>query len=41
MELSTSDRLEKHKQKAHSGNLSKSEIKRNHWGRTKPKKEKN
>jgi len=40
-ELSTSERLEKHKQKAHSGNLSKSEIKRNHWGRAKPKKEKN
>ena len=41
MEFSSSERLERHKQKAHSGVLSKSEIKRNHWGRTKPKKEKN
>ena len=41
MELSTPERLERHKQKAHGGVLSKSEIKRSHWGKTKPKKEKN
>lgn len=41
MELSTPERLKKHKQKAHSGVLSKSEIKRSHWGKTKPKKENN
>ena len=39
-ELSTPERLARHKEKAHSGNLSKTEIKRGHWGKTKPKKEK-
>ena len=41
MELSTPERLERHKQKAHGGVLSKSEIKRGHYGSAKPKKEKN
>ena len=41
MELSTPERLERHKQKAHGGVLSKSEIKRSHWGKTKSKKENN
>ena len=41
MKFSTNERLERHKNKAHTSDLSRSQIKKNTWGITKTRKSKN
>ncbi len=41
LEFSSNERLERHKNKAHASDLSKSQIKKNTWGVTKSRNSKN